>query len=47
MDKNLNEVKDIVSGIEKKLSFLDFDALLLLEALIREEKKSRPDEKYY
>jgi hypothetical protein len=45
--ENLQEVKNIIVNIESQLSLMDYDALLLLEALIREEKKSRPDEKYY
>ena len=44
---SLQEVKSIIVNIENQLSLMDYDGLLLLEALIREEKKSRPDEKYY
>jgi len=46
--KNLDgSIKEIINAIKENLSLLDYDSIIFLEALIRFEKKSRPDEKYY
>ena len=43
----MNEIEKIKCFIKENISYLDYDSLKEIEALLKAEKSSRPEEMYF